>query len=332
MNFFRLKKRRVRSSGAAAPGRVDKSRSDLSGRAEKGVPAPLGRSHWRNPHPALTAALDLTGDAVYFVAVDDMQICAANVAAALRTGYQGNELVGMRLTEIVSVTDGFDPAEHDDDHAELDSRAARGVEHGKDGQRVEVSIRWRRVAADGESLLVAAVREIVAPEMIVPPAIDADPCDALTELPSRARLASRLRALERQMRTEPAPAALLFVDVDRFKEINDTHGHLVGDRVLCEIAQRLLNCVRHDDLVVRYGGDEFVVLLDTVRSRQQVEHLVARIAAEIRAPIALADGQLIATASIGVAMAHDAADAVELLEVADQAMYRAKRAGRSVAR
>ena len=66
--------------------------------------------------------------------------------------------------------------------------AARGVEHGKDGQRVEVSIRWRRVAADGESLLVAAVREIVAPEMIVPPAIDADPCDALTELPSRARL------------------------------------------------------------------------------------------------------------------------------------------------
>ena len=78
------------------------------------------------------------------------------------------------------------------------------------------------------------------------------------------------------MRTEPAPAALLFVDVDRFKEINDTHGHLVGDRVLCEIAQRLLNCVRHDDLVVRYGGDEFVVLLDTVRSRQQVEHLVAR--------------------------------------------------------
>jgi diguanylate cyclase (GGDEF)-like protein len=83
---------------------------------------------------------------------------------------------------------------------------------------------------------------------------------------------------------------------------------------------------------VRYGGDEFVVLLHAVRSQQQVEQMVERIATEIRIPIALADGQLIVTASIGLAVAHDAAETQDLLETADQAMYRAKRAGRRPSR
>ena len=308
---------------------MDKSRSDLSGRAEKGVPAPLGRSHWRilsgpygGPGPDRRRSLLRRGRRYANL--------PANVAAALCTGYQGNELVGMRLTEIVSVTDGFDPAEHDDDHAELDSQrggvsntaktgsASRSVSVGGASQPMANRCWWRPCAngCAGNDRAAGDRRRSLR-------------CFDRTAQPRPPGVALERRSA---MRTEPVPAARSFVDVDRFKEINDTHGHLVGDRVLCEITQRLLNCVRHDDLVVRYGGDEFVVLLDTVRSRQQVEHLVARIAAEIRALIALADGQLIATASIGVAMAHDAADAVELLEVADQAMYRAKRAGRSVAR
>jgi diguanylate cyclase (GGDEF)-like protein/PAS domain S-box-containing protein len=332
MKFSGSKNGRGPSSAVAAPSRTETKRADATGRAETSVPAPLGRVHWRNSHSALAAALNLTTDAVYFISLDDMCICAANVAATTRTGYEVAELIGMRLNEVVAVSAGIDPVELHHDDAELASLAARGVERAKDGQALEVEIRWRRVAAEGESLLVAAVREVVTPEVILPPAIEADPRDPLTELPSRARLASRLRTIERQMRSEPAPVAILFLDVDRFKDINDTHGHLTGDRVLREIAQRLLNCVRQDDLVVRYGGDEFVVLLHAVRSQQQVEQMVERISTEIRIPIALADGQLIVTASIGLAMAHDAAETHDLLETADQAMYRAKRAGRRPSR
>jgi diguanylate cyclase (GGDEF)-like protein len=321
-----------RQPGGATLGLTEAHRKELSERAESGVPAPLGIGHWRNAHSALAAALNLTADAVYFVSLDDMRICAANVAATARTGYHVGELVGMRLADVVAITDGFDPVEEFCEDTELAALAARGVEHSKDGQRIDVDIRWRRVTDQGESLLVAAAREVIAPEVIMPPAIEADPCDPLTELPSRARLAARLRALERQLHGVAMPVALMFLDVDRFKEINDTHGHLVGDRVLCEVAKRLLRCVRQDDLVVRYGGDEFVVLLDAVRSRQQVEQMVERIAAEIRTPIALAEGQLIVSASIGLAMAQEAAGVTDLLQVADQAMYRAKRAGRRVAR
>jgi diguanylate cyclase (GGDEF)-like protein/PAS domain S-box-containing protein len=331
MNYSGSKTGLRRSAGGTSSGRTEPSRKEVKGRAENGVPAPLGIAHWRNAYSALTAALNLTADAVYFVSLEDMRICAANVAATSRTGYHASELVGMQLMDVVAVTEGFDPVEEYYDDAELAALAARGIEHAKDGQQTEVEIRWRRVASDGESLLVAAVREVIAPEIITPPAIDADPSDPLTGLPSRLRLASRLRALERRLHSVPSPVALLFLDIDRFKEINDTHGHLVGDRVLYEVAQRLLRCVRQDDLVVRYGGDEFVVLLDAVRSRQQVEHMVERIATEIRSPVALADGQLIVSASVGLAMAYEAAGIADLLEMADQAMYRAKRASRNVA-
>ncbi|HVU88298.1 MAG TPA: sensor domain-containing diguanylate cyclase [Pirellulales bacterium] len=331
MSYSGSKLGQRRPSGAAPQSRTEPSGKEVAARAESSVPPPLGKA-WRNGHSALAAALNLTADAVYFVSLEDMRICAANVAATARTGYHTGELVGMRLTEVVAVTEGFDPVEEYYDDAELAALAARGIEHTKDGQQVDVEIRWRRVASDGDSLLVAAVREVVVPEMIAPPAIEADPCDPLTGLPSRVRLASRVRALERRLRGIAAPVALLFLDVDRFKEINDTHGHLVGDRVLCEVAQRLLRCVRQDDLVVRYGGDEFVVLLDAVRTRQQVEQMVERIAAEIRAPVALAEGHLIVSASIGLAMAHEAAEIADLLEMADQAMYRVKRASRRVPR
>ena len=110
MNFFRLKKRRVRSSGAVAPGRVDKSRSDLSGLAEKGVPAPARAVASRESSSGPYGGPGPTGYAAPTSSRSETicKILAANVAAcAFATGYQGNELVGMRLTEIVSVTDGF---------------------------------------------------------------------------------------------------------------------------------------------------------------------------------------------------------------------------------
>jgi diguanylate cyclase (GGDEF)-like protein len=153
--------------------------------------------------------------------------------------------------------------------------------------------------------------------------------DYLTSLRGRASLTACLRAADERAQTDFDQIAVLFLDVDRFKQINDTHGHLVGDRVLQTIAARLLSCVRPDDLVVRYGGDEFVVLLHGIRRAEQVEQVVSRIAAEIAVPIALADGVLTVSASIGQAIGRDAVSAEDLLDEADRAMYQAKRARRA---
>jgi diguanylate cyclase (GGDEF)-like protein len=120
---------------------------------------------------------------------------------------------------------------------------------------------------------------------------------------------------------------VLFVDVDGFKQVNDLYGHLVGDRVLCEVANRLAGCVRAGDHVARFGGDEFVVLLQRVRGRDEIEPVVRRIDAAFQEPIPLPHGEVTLTVSVGAAEAlAEGESAEQLINAADRAMYAAKRA------
>lgn len=151
--------------------------------------------------------------------------------------------------------------------------------------------------------------------------------DPLTGLPNRVLLRDRLDGALKRSRRDGRELALLFVDLDRFKEINDKWGHVVGDEVLCEVAHRLASSLRLGDTVARFGGDEFVVILENLGPENTPEQAVERLETALREPIDVSQRRFKLRASIGVARyPHDGEDSESLLGRADSAMYRIKSA------
>ncbi len=152
--------------------------------------------------------------------------------------------------------------------------------------------------------------------------------DNLTGLANRRLLFDRLGLASARLERHAGLAALLFVDLDRFKEVNDTLGHVSGDAVLVETGRRLSEVVRDGDTVARLGGDEFLVLAEDLDSDADAQHLADRIVGALAAPIACPGGVAHVGASVGlVTVEHPFDDPGDLLMRADQAMYRAKQAG-----
>ncbi|MGA0586564.1 diguanylate cyclase domain-containing protein [Dyella sp. KRB-257] len=152
--------------------------------------------------------------------------------------------------------------------------------------------------------------------------------DQLTDLPNRALFHDRLQNALARARRDLERVGILFLDLDRFKEINDRRGHAVGDRLLCEVARRLSACVRESDTVGRLGGDEFAVLLPRIVKPEGAMAVAEKIRRALHQPIDL-DGQpATISASIGIALYPDHGESEDvLLKLADDAMYAAKRCG-----
>jgi diguanylate cyclase (GGDEF)-like protein len=229
---------------------------------------------------------------------------------------------------------------HADDRMRI-ATAARDWMHGKNtGDRVEVRLR----TVDSALHYV----EIVAQNLLADPAVNGVVVtghdvterklleqhlskqarhDPLTGLANRTAVIERLRSLSREGTDDPA--AVLFIDLDRFKLINDSHGHRVGDKLLLALAEQLTAAVRPGDLVGRFGGDEFVVVAAGVSEQSQAEELAQRVQRAMATPLVVDGRELFVSGSIGIAMAGTAEDAETLLRNADTAMYRAKEHGRS---
>jgi diguanylate cyclase len=151
--------------------------------------------------------------------------------------------------------------------------------------------------------------------------------DRLTGLPNRALFHDRVEhALARRLR-EPTPIALLFIDLDDFKNVNDTLGHAAGDELLVAVAERLRDCVRTEDTLARLGGDEFAVLLEHATDEPAATAVAARVVETMEESFALADGVVRVTASVGVTVSRDL-DLDTVMRQADVAMYTAKALGK----
>ena len=156
--------------------------------------------------------------------------------------------------------------------------------------------------------------------------------DSLTGLPNRNLLKDRLNQAVLRARRPQQKCAVLFIDLDWFKEINDKFGHAMGDAVLKQTAARLLACVRAEDTVARLGGDEFVVIIERLADAEATAAIADKILQSLAEPFAVAGQEASVSASVGISVFPDhAMDAETLLRMADQAMYRAKERGRNQA-
>jgi diguanylate cyclase (GGDEF)-like protein len=154
--------------------------------------------------------------------------------------------------------------------------------------------------------------------------------DPLTDLPNRARFLERLDGLLARRRARPhARFAVLLMDLDRFKTITDSLGHLVGDRLLVAVARRIEACLRPGESVVRFGGDEFTLIMEDVTDARQATRLAERVQAALAAPFVVEGHEVVMSASMGIVVSGDSHQRpVDVLRDADTAMYRAKALGR----
>jgi diguanylate cyclase (GGDEF)-like protein len=193
------------------------------------------------------------------------------------------------------------------------------------GSQLPVELRFRRASAEPATIVAIIARHKALDETISSPTQPALRKDPLTGLPDRDELMSQLRAKLHRVPISKQRFAVLFIDVNEFKPVNDRFGHLVGDQVIQEVAQRLAGCVRSGDLLARFGGDEFVVLVNDVVG-SGVRAVVNRIRAAFKPPFHLPGGETQLSVGVGVAEPSILYPSAEhLLQAADQAMYADKR-------
>jgi len=273
------------------------------------------------------------------VVADDGTILFANAAYAEMHGYQRDELVGDGSRRLIG-----DPHGTGEMSLGFLASRARKVGHAfgemrrvrKDGSVFTAGVSLTHVQGeDAESTRwIVVVRDHTERRRLVEELAYRASHDPLTGLPNRETITERVRNALRASRSSGHTVAVLFVDVDHFKTVNDSLGHAAGDEVLRSVARRLRRCLRTDDSLGRLSGDEFVVLVDRLDGLPTASALAGRLLEELTQPFWVEGRTVTATASIGLAVAdstlpEDVAEAASaLLSRADAAMYSAKEAGR----
>ena len=280
------------------------------------------------------SAMDATGDAIFLVNRTTMDFVEVNATACTMLGYTREELFQVGPVPIVATT--LEQLQSDYD-AVIAGQAANELAEAsirrKDGSRLQVEVQLQAHRSGVDWLIVGVMRDISERKEAEERLHHMAHYDALTGLPNRTLFYATLKKTLTVAVDGGWPVAALCIDLDHFKNVNDTLGHAVGNELLRQVGNRLVQCVRVRDTVGHLGGDEFALIL-VMRDGQEGPTAVAnKIRDVLRAPFDLNGHEVTITASIGITVyPDDASDPETLLKYADTAMYRAKHAGRDTFR
>jgi len=266
-------------------------------------------------------------------------IVDCNAEACRSLGYSREELLGLNLSDFV--VDLIPPEERELRDDTPWQRALRGgppnnavsfhenLHRRKDGSTFPVEVGIGSIEYGGRRLILASCRDITERKRLEEALAHRASHDALTGLPNRTLFEERLDQAVSRSRRRGDRVAVIFLDLDGFKPVNDSLGHRTGDLLLAAVAERMRACIRKEDTVARIGGDEFVVLLEDITRDEEAVGAARRILGAMRRPFVLGDRVVSITASLGVASSGPDLQAGkrDLVSDADRAMYRAKRAG-----
>jgi diguanylate cyclase (GGDEF)-like protein/PAS domain S-box-containing protein len=283
------------------------------------------------------AIIDQTNDGIVIVDSASYKVQYCNPAFLAKIDYTGAEAAGLTLTDLFADGDAA-PESVLSRLKGADSQLALNLQlRCKTGALIDMEVRCNRLETDEGEGLAYVTHDVSVRRKAEQQLIDNQQRldrmahhDQLTGLPNRHYLATFLPQAIAEVRAANQMLGVVFLDLDRFKHINDTRGHEVGDKLLQEVARRLKACVRESDVVIRMGGDEFVVVFRNVRSYDEVTLGAARINDCLNKPIIIDQHPLQTTGSVGVSLfPRDGADMGELLKHSDTAMYQAKDRGRN---
>jgi diguanylate cyclase (GGDEF)-like protein/PAS domain S-box-containing protein len=293
--------------------------------------------HQRSVDARYKALIDQANDGIVIVDSHTYQVLYTNPAFLGRLGYSNEEAQLLTLSDIFVDRDAT-PESVLARLVEADSQMALNMQQRcKNGAFFDTEVRCNALDVDGRDVLAYVTHDVSlrrkAEQQLIENQQRLDKMahhDQLTGLPNRHYLTAFLPQAIEEAKAASTMLGVVFLDLDRFKHINDTRGHETGDKLLQEVASRLRTCVRDSDVVIRMGGDEFVVVFRNVKNYDEVTLGAGRIIETLNRPIIIDRHSLQTTGSVGVSLyPRDGANMIELLKHSDTAMYQAKDRGRN---
>jgi diguanylate cyclase (GGDEF)-like protein/PAS domain S-box-containing protein len=279
-------------------------------------------------------AMDATADAIFLVDRAGMCFVDVNATACRMLGYLREDFLKVGPNKSIDgdlrrLEDLYDKLLAGDQSGAI----AELLLQRKDGSPLSVEVQRRTLRSGQNWILVAVARDITERKEAEQRLLKLAHFDTLTGLPNRSQFYDSLTHSLQQAAEHKWALAVLFLDMDRFKNINDTLGHTIGDELLRQFSSRLVDCLRVRDTIGRFGGDEFAAILMLPEGAQNAIAVVDKIREAMRKPFDLKGHEVTVTASIGISVfPDDGSDADTLIQYADTAMYRAKEAGRDAFR
>jgi diguanylate cyclase (GGDEF)-like protein/PAS domain S-box-containing protein len=282
--------------------------------------------------------IDQISDGIIVVDAHTLRIDYCNAAFSRHLGYSLEEVQKLTLCEVFAdATLSQDGLLARLQKASVNAGVTVIQQRQKSGAVLDCELRCSSLWMDGREVLLYVAHDVSLRQKIEQQLLDNQQRldqmahhDQLTGLPNRHFLSSFLPRAIADAKAAERMLGVIFLDLDHFKHINDTRGHETGDLLLQEVARRLRDCVRESDVVIRMGGDEFVVVLHGLASQAEATSSAARIVDSLKKPIVIGQHTLQTTGSVGVSLfPRDGADVGELLKHSDTAMYQAKERGRN---